>query len=161
MLFVFFFFNDTATTEIYTLSLHDALPICEEVWRIMNEITKQFLLEVARVAVLAVIPVALAYLQIIDASYAIYIVVILRGLDRALHETISKKAIVRFWIYDTNNHREAHGDNIPYGSFHCGFSYYKEGLLFQIIYNWFYLAVSLAEKRTFILKPFTVVAFFT
>src|SRR2546422_11498450 len=28
--FFFFFFNDTATTEIYTLSLHDALPICEE-----------------------------------------------------------------------------------------------------------------------------------
>src|SRR2546422_10230638 len=28
----FFFFNDTATTEIYTLSLHDALPIyCDEV----------------------------------------------------------------------------------------------------------------------------------
>src|SRR2546422_7091641 len=27
--FFFFFFNDTATTEIYTLSLHDALPI----WR--------------------------------------------------------------------------------------------------------------------------------
>src|SRR5256885_13363956 len=26
-LFSFFFFNDTATTEIYTLSLHDALPI--------------------------------------------------------------------------------------------------------------------------------------
>src|SRR2546430_16973073 len=35
----FFFFNDTATTEIYTLSLHDALPICGteiqhfEVWQ--------------------------------------------------------------------------------------------------------------------------------
>src|SRR5258708_24617100 len=28
-LFFFFFFNDTATTEIYTLSLHDALPICD------------------------------------------------------------------------------------------------------------------------------------
>src|SRR2546429_4409061 len=27
MLLIFFFFNDTATTEIYTLSLHDALPI--------------------------------------------------------------------------------------------------------------------------------------
>src|SRR5256885_6844970 len=27
----FFFFNDTATTEIYTLSLHDALPICVRV----------------------------------------------------------------------------------------------------------------------------------
>src|SRR6266436_9776838 len=26
--FFSFFFNDTATTEIYTLSLHDALPIC-------------------------------------------------------------------------------------------------------------------------------------
>src|SRR2546429_5937144 len=26
--FLVFFFNDTATTEIYTLSLHDALPIC-------------------------------------------------------------------------------------------------------------------------------------
>src|SRR5256885_442775 len=28
LFFFFFFFNDTATTEIYTLSLHDALPIC-------------------------------------------------------------------------------------------------------------------------------------
>src|SRR6266704_7185046 len=28
MFLFFFFFNDTATTEIYTLSLHDALPIC-------------------------------------------------------------------------------------------------------------------------------------
>src|SRR5258708_15561722 len=28
LIFSFFFFNDTATTEIYTLSLHDALPIC-------------------------------------------------------------------------------------------------------------------------------------
>src|SRR5687768_18512078 len=29
--FIFFFFNDTATTEIYTLSLHDALPISRRV----------------------------------------------------------------------------------------------------------------------------------
>src|SRR3989442_9857219 len=29
----FFFFNDTATTEIYTLSLHDALPISHRVRR--------------------------------------------------------------------------------------------------------------------------------
>src|SRR5574337_2017229 len=28
----FFFFNDTATTEIYTLSLHDALPISAAAW---------------------------------------------------------------------------------------------------------------------------------
>src|SRR5256885_3708258 len=33
----FFFFNDTATTEIYTLSLHDALPICVE-HRVREEI---------------------------------------------------------------------------------------------------------------------------
>src|SRR5688572_31788516 len=32
LLVSFFFFNDTATTEIYTLSLHDALPIsCEQI----------------------------------------------------------------------------------------------------------------------------------
>src|SRR5476651_2881880 len=35
----FFFFNDTATTEIYTLSLHDALPICTDAepfhWKIL------------------------------------------------------------------------------------------------------------------------------
>src|SRR2546423_3292397 len=30
---LFFFFNDTATTEIYTLSLHDALPICRRALR--------------------------------------------------------------------------------------------------------------------------------
>src|SRR2546429_9605711 len=29
---IFFFFNDTATTEIYTLSLHDALPISRHRW---------------------------------------------------------------------------------------------------------------------------------
>src|SRR5256885_8699428 len=39
--FFFFFFNDTATTEIYTLSLHDALPIssgrkAEGSWRSAN-----------------------------------------------------------------------------------------------------------------------------
>src|SRR3712207_7316325 len=31
--FYFFFFNDTATTEIYTLSLHDALPIFRRLHR--------------------------------------------------------------------------------------------------------------------------------
>src|SRR5256885_12084591 len=32
IIFFFFFFNDTATTEIYTLSLHDALPISPYAW---------------------------------------------------------------------------------------------------------------------------------
>src|SRR5438874_9781832 len=34
--FVCFFFNDTATTEIYTLSLHDALPICAHIKEKLN-----------------------------------------------------------------------------------------------------------------------------
>src|SRR3990167_7529412 len=33
LVFPLFFFNDTAPTEIYTLSLHDALPICNECCR--------------------------------------------------------------------------------------------------------------------------------
>src|SRR5437660_11048673 len=36
--FSFFFFNDTATTEIYTLSLHDALPICN--LKLLRRITR-------------------------------------------------------------------------------------------------------------------------
>src|SRR3712207_6988849 len=47
-----FFFNDTATTEIYTLSLHDALPICfvaegrhqilfDDLLRVMHETLNQ------------------------------------------------------------------------------------------------------------------------
>src|SRR2546430_12575684 len=35
---LFFFFNDTATTEIYTLSLHDALPICLHFARVYHSI---------------------------------------------------------------------------------------------------------------------------
>src|SRR3712207_8798890 len=46
---MFFFFNDTATTEIYTLSLHDALPIlgqkattvCCSRWRVMDASTRR------------------------------------------------------------------------------------------------------------------------
>src|SRR5260370_15247264 len=37
LLLVFFFFNDTATTEIYTLSLHDALPILAALLRCLKE----------------------------------------------------------------------------------------------------------------------------
>src|SRR6266446_10527049 len=38
ILFFFFFFNDTATTEIYTLSLHDALPISFLAIRLANQL---------------------------------------------------------------------------------------------------------------------------
>src|SRR5258707_14444200 len=36
LILLFFFFNDTATTEIYTLSLHDALPIYEPGLRLLG-----------------------------------------------------------------------------------------------------------------------------
>src|SRR5256885_10594341 len=41
--FFFFFFNDTATTEIYTLSLHDALPISGAVGgaRLLRELVQE------------------------------------------------------------------------------------------------------------------------
>src|SRR3712207_7131408 len=38
---MFFFFNDTATTEIYTLSLHDALPICHAPRRRQPEVLEE------------------------------------------------------------------------------------------------------------------------
>src|SRR2546422_11416805 len=40
-IFCFFFFNDTATTEIYTLSLHDALPISSLYDGVMKELEKE------------------------------------------------------------------------------------------------------------------------
>src|SRR5688572_32557255 len=41
---MYFFVNDTATTEIYTLSLHDALPIC--LTMAANELTCLYLLPI-------------------------------------------------------------------------------------------------------------------
>src|ERR1043166_2541714 len=45
-LFLLFFFNDTATTEIYTLSLHDALPISSLIFENSGEISATTWLEV-------------------------------------------------------------------------------------------------------------------
>src|SRR5687768_17804520 len=42
---IFFFFNDTATTEIYTLSLHDALPIYLCAWLVSRD--KKYFLTVS------------------------------------------------------------------------------------------------------------------
>src|SRR5688572_33217952 len=41
IVFFFFFFNDTATTEIYTLSLHDALPISVVGGRTFNDLDNE------------------------------------------------------------------------------------------------------------------------
>src|SRR2546425_12246203 len=42
---LFFFFNDTATTEIYTLSLHDALPISAPTAALLEERVLEILLD--------------------------------------------------------------------------------------------------------------------
>src|SRR2546429_6931884 len=39
-IYFFFFFNDTATTEIYTLSLHDALPISSQRGLWLTQVTR-------------------------------------------------------------------------------------------------------------------------
>src|SRR5215813_15423701 len=50
--FFFFFFNDTATTEIYTLSLHDALPIGRHrplgALRLLGQLARQLLQRLGR-----------------------------------------------------------------------------------------------------------------
>src|SRR3954465_13910826 len=45
LVIVLFFFNDTATTEIYTLSLHDALPIC---WKVRGRTGRRICPDVQR-----------------------------------------------------------------------------------------------------------------
>src|SRR3712207_7458917 len=62
---LFFFFNDTATTEIYTLSLHDALPIF--VSFILMFILVGFLL-VPVIAVLCIVDVVLVIIGAIKAN---------------------------------------------------------------------------------------------
>ncbi len=58
---------------------------------------KQFGLEVLRVAVLAVIPVALTYLEILSPEIATAIVVVLKGIDRSTYKAnILKRGIVQF-----------------------------------------------------------------
>src|SRR5205809_8147707 len=47
-LLIFFFFNDTAPTEIYTLSLHDALPILGFRWWVWRQATRLGLRGLAR-----------------------------------------------------------------------------------------------------------------
>src|SRR5256885_17011733 len=51
---LFFFFNDTATTEIYTLSLHDALPISGE--RLHPRLSRSRPGQAGRIETLSVLP---------------------------------------------------------------------------------------------------------
>src|SRR6266496_2714123 len=53
LFFFFFFFNDTATTEIYTLSLHDALPISAAITRLQDMGVESYLVASVLEGVLA------------------------------------------------------------------------------------------------------------
>src|SRR5437588_10714440 len=50
----FFLFNDTATTEIYTLSLHDALPIFEVLFVLLDVLHVQRVFEIRLQAIVVV-----------------------------------------------------------------------------------------------------------
>src|SRR2546429_5894144 len=52
----FFFFNDTATTEIYTLSLHDALPICGQLLQRQHDAVEQLLFLAQLLGLLGIVP---------------------------------------------------------------------------------------------------------
>src|SRR2546422_4577134 len=81
----FFFFNDTATTEIYTLSLHDALPISE------------FLLEHARVAVVPGVDFGSdAHVRL---SYATSAELIRQGLDRKSTRLNSSHGYISYAVF--------------------------------------------------------------
>src|SRR3712207_7580014 len=51
-----FFFNDTATTEIYTLSLHDALPICRNLAVWLHEALDDFSADTLRFYLASILP---------------------------------------------------------------------------------------------------------
>src|SRR2546425_10085015 len=66
LVYSFFFFNDTATTEIYTLSLHDALPIS------LKKKVKKALFYPAAVLVVAVIVTGVLLLFVIPQFESLY-----------------------------------------------------------------------------------------
>src|SRR5256885_11268935 len=68
LLYIFFFFNDTATTEIYTLSLHDALPIYQRKLRCRHGAAAVIVRMDAEGERLAVAEVAMAPLDLVGVD---------------------------------------------------------------------------------------------
>src|SRR4051794_41922953 len=65
-IFFFFFFNDTATTEIYSLSLHDALPISLVLFLVLwLKLVKDFLKVRCRLALLPFLISCLIWLDLV------------------------------------------------------------------------------------------------
>src|SRR3712207_8768324 len=78
MILFFFFFNDTATTEIYTLSLHDALPI--SAIPALN-----LLLKILSYVPSGPKPLTPYYLRVRSTAYSCTIITILRELRSEEH----------------------------------------------------------------------------
>src|ERR1035438_10861461 len=80
LLFCFFFFNDTATTEIYTLSLHDALPIWLSGISIKNYLSYVKINKLILLISLIMITILSQYLKLIPAFPAVFSLSILSGI---------------------------------------------------------------------------------
>src|SRR6266704_3277540 len=78
-LFFFFFFNDTATTEIYTLSLHDALPIFRQILGI--DVADRALVDDAQAGAEVIAGIDPLYLALLDADRLVAL-----ALDEELDE---------------------------------------------------------------------------
>src|SRR3989441_5190921 len=88
--FFFFFFNDTATTEIYTLSLHDALPISRNTPKVIGGIT-----ETCRRVAVAIYGPAIERLVPVSSTEAAELVKILENTFRSVNiGLVNEMAIV-------------------------------------------------------------------
>src|SRR6266446_6613244 len=84
----FFFFNDTATTEIYTLSLHDALPI----WSVLEAVRRVPGLRVGITTKSPAVTRDLELLRAIAASGELIVNVSIASTDAALLRRIEPRA---------------------------------------------------------------------
>src|SRR6266571_8684803 len=91
--FFFFFFNDTATTEIYTLSLHDALPIAANMPA-----------EVAENLGISTLPLLIAMATMVGFSVINYVVDLLpTGLEKKPREQSAEGIKVLFYAIEKGN----------------------------------------------------------
>src|SRR5580698_7306348 len=105
LFFFFFFFNDTATTEIYTLSLHDALPIWASLlaWPLLGERPswRQYLalaLSIGGVALLVGIGSAAINLEQLPGVVMALVAAVLFGLGTVYIATIPMTVAYLAWF---------------------------------------------------------------
>src|SRR2546427_7595723 len=98
ILLSFFFFNDTATTEIYTLSLHDALPIY------VDPLTN-------RVTVIAKLDSAMAPYVVADsgkAAFGVRVVADSRARDRKSTRLNSSHSQISYAVFCLKKKKKQH-----------------------------------------------------